>query len=398
MPDEDIDVTQGSSPASESQTPDTGAAASDTQPVDKAPEAAAKDQPSTTDSPEAALDSKSVVKFFSEKKQKTDKSTVEEKPAADAAAKKPTEEKPKDELFPEFTEQERKLVGPKVEKRVRSLVSRATAAEAKVKEYEPLVEQGKVFGEIVSQFKLDNDLEAVEDAQVAGHIKFQAAINRAFSKRATREDIAFMQNQFAAIDKVREHFGMAQPAKQSAPAVDTAEFEKAIEAIRKDFDFATADALIAKLKTAPKPQQQKQETIQPQQNQQPIQPQQPQFSRDTYAYSNQLAREWKTDGVADPSKYMTEKIWPAVLTELQQTFPGEDPSAAYSSLSPRAQYDIAVRAHQGEKQKAKALKSTETRPKQPPVKPATGSKTKFGETPSATGANAAIKFFSGSKE
>lgn len=400
MPDTDIDDTQGSSPALEQGAPDTGAAASDTQPVEQHTEAAATDVPTTSDTPNEPNGSKSVVEFFSGKK--TDKAIPEkkvadkvvdpkaDKPVADAEPKKP------DDLFPEHTEQERKSISRKTEKRVRSLVERANVAETKLKEYEPLAEQGKVFGKIVSQFKLDGDLEHVEDAQVAGHIKLQAAINRALSKQATRNDIQFMQSQFAALDRVRERFGMMTEAKASAPAIEAADVEKALSDIKKDFNFDAMDALLGRLKAATKPVSTPQPAPPPRMQEPLRQDSAP--NRDVYAYSSQLTRQLKSSGISDTSKYMAEKLWPAMVEEMRATFPSEDPSDAYSSLSGRAQFDVALRAHEAEQKKAEALKGKERRPDTPPVKPATGSKTTVSGPPRASSGNAAIAFFSGSPE
>lgn len=401
MPDPEEDVTRDSSTASEQTTPDTSTAASDTQPVDTTPEAAATDKAVETTDQSDEPSSKSAIKFFSG--DKTDKSKDGEKkevvktdptkqPADATKDAKPADKKlSKDELFPELTDAERKAIGFKTEKRVRSLVERANVAETKLKEFEPLVEQGKAFSKVIDTYKLDADLAHVEDAQVAGHIKFQAAINRAFSKSATREDVQFIQSQFAALDRVREHFGLSQPT----PSFDASEIEKAVEAIKKDFDFTSIDALVAKLKTTKKaeaPPQPEARVEQPQQRQPQV------VNRDTQAYSSQLQRELKTSGVADVNKYMAEKLWPSITAELQQTFPGEDAVQAYNSLSPRAQFDMALRAHQDEQKKAEALKTTETAPRRPATKPVTGSKSNFSETPTASSATAAIRFFSGTKE
>ena len=392
MPAPEDDVTRDSSTAApEAETQEVGTAANDTKPDTKAPEAAAT-EPSTSDNvePKDTIDSKTAIEFLVGKK--IDKTKADEKPkeTAPKETEKKSDEKTTDDPYEGYSEQERKVLGRKTHKRIQDLHRRATTAETELQQHKP---RSEAFGSIVEKHQLQSDLGFIADDQVAGTIKFQAAIARAFNKQATREDAAYIHQQFAELDKVREAFGIAPPG--GAQTNIASDLESAIASLRKDFDFGPLEKLLEQAKSGTaKRQTQTVETRQPEQA--PAETQPAVQNPDVKAYSTMLARDLSKDGVEKPQDYMAKELWPLISKELQADYPGANPVNVYTSLSARAQYDIATRAHSEARSKSAALKSTERAPTRPTTKPVTTGRTaSIGEAPTASGSRAAINFLTG---
>ena len=394
MPASEEDVTRDSSTAApEAQTQEVGTAANDTQSDTKAPEAAAT-EPSKSEhvEPPETVSSKTAIEFLTGKTKTkiTDKSTDEKpKETTPKDAEKKPDEKAADDPYEGYSEQERKVLGRKTHKRIQDLHHRAKQAEAELQQHKP---RSEAFGNIVEQHKLHNDLKAVSDEQVAGTIKFQAAVARALNRQATREDAAYIHEQFDAMDKLREQFGIAH--KSAAPSVTAADVESAMNALKKDFDFGPLEKLLERVKTPAKQEMRREIETQPEQREEQNQP--AARNPDVKAYSNMLAKDLTKDGVENTQEYMAKELWPLISKELQADYQGQNPVDVYTGLSARAQYDIALRAHSEVRSKSAALKPNEKTPNRPTTKPVTTGRTAtIGSDPPASGSRAAINFLTG---
>lgn len=410
MPETTLDdVDAASSPANPS-TPhsvegtETDTAVSRTPPDSQPPETAVTDAKDSDDvDPPKDVNSQSAIEFLTGKKSVEKPTKVaegtppqpEKKPVEKAAEAKPPAAEP-NKTDQALTEEEKKYFGRKAQKRITDLwvehkkeAEARQTAEAKVKEYEPVVKEGQVWKNLIDTYKVRDDLKDIDnDASVAEAIKFQAALNRFANGRASNQDQQFLSSVFDTIDATRKQFGFAQPQQ----AVDLTEIEGAIKKARDEFDFDTLEKAVAKLK---QPQTQTRQA--PPQIQQPVQRDEPtapaEPSPEVSYFGNRLQQELIESGLtADKiESYVGEKLWPNVVQLLSKSYPGKNPVEVYNKLSPQAQFDVSIRAHQviRKQEEATKVKPAET-PTQPrPIRTVRTQQITAQEPPSGSGLAAA---------
>jgi len=399
MPD-DMDDMPGSSPgetlSTEVETA-VGSAANETADT-SAPEAAAKGTQGISDvEPPDEPNAESAVDFLTGKKpdkkpeQKVDK-PVEKKAAEPAKEEAKPEDKGEDPFGSDFTEKDRKLTGRKAEKRIRELHSKWKDAETRW-EKDPVVNQGKAFGEVLDQFNLRGELKDLGDdgdKSVAGAIRFNASVNRIFAGRPRAEDKQVVAGVLDAMDGLRESMGM-----KKATAIDDTVVND-LETALKEYDLTKAMNIIEKLKAKPAPQEQRQAPPVPQQVQPEQTPQADIGTRLEQDYqSDRLANELTKDGVQNHAEYVKEKLWPSVVNKLQTKYPNYNPVAVYSRLSPAAQHDLHMDAHREVQKAIQASKpAVKPVPRTPTPISGTGTRKAAGAQPES-GLKAAMQYLTG---
>jgi hypothetical protein len=192
-------------------------------------------------------------------------------------------------------------------------------------------------------------------------------------------------------------FGFA-PREAPAPAVDVAALKAAIEKVETDYDLADLREMVKKLEAAPAATPAAlpppQAAVQPRVPQPaPRQAAPAQEDPDSLAYGETLTEAIKATGTADPRGYFLKSVWPAVLADIQQRFPGRDPVKFYEACSARSKYDLCDRAFQGVQKQTKALRPSATSSTPATPRPVSSSGTSpTSKSAPTTGVNAAISF------
>lgn len=262
--------------------------------------------------------------------------------------------------------------------RIQKLVSGRKQVEEQFQktkaEYEaakPDIERGKVFGEIVTEFGLSDDLKVLEDEDVAGVVIFQAALTRLESGKGTKADLAMVQKQFGNVRHTMEQLGIEQPAAK-APEFDTEALTKAVRKAHDDLDFTDLQKLVDGLtktveqpKAVPAPQPQARVRLideqAPQQHEQrPVAG--ASNAADESFYISRATRTIQADGIQDTKAYFDQKLYPQILSDLKASYPGQNPIAIFKQLSPQAKHDASVGAHQALQKQVQAQKPPAVKP------------------------------------
>ena len=255
------------------------------------------------------------------------------------------------------------------QERINSLWSRGKELEKQAQEAAPYLEHGKAFHGLIQEHALGGDLAHVEDAQVAGAIKFQAALNRLTQGRGTQADRQMTESVFSNFDATRAQLGYA------APQADHTELETALksaaEAYQIDPEVATSLlALLAKSKprtaqpqapVAAPPQQQYREEAQANSRD----------ATDLTLYESQLANDLTAAGVRDLPTHVQKNLMPAVLATIAKLVPGRNPAEVYATLRPDAQY-ARVKAAQAQYVAKQAGRTPAPAVKAPAIRPLNG--------------------------
>lgn len=408
MPDENTDANSVDSSTTQPATPNQeGGSAADpavsasTQ-DSQAPETAVADAKDSSAEDSEALSSKAAIELLSGKKvdkEKPEQKSEEKKPAP---PKKPVDKpapkddkKAEDDPLHDYSDEEKRRISHKTRDRVEKLWRERKEFEAKLKETEPLVVEGKVWNGIVNRYQLRNDLAEFtterDEQAVAEAIKFQAAINRASTGRATQNDAQFLATVFDTMEQTREAFGLGKP--QQTP--DYKDLEAAIAKAKSDFDFDALEKALGKLKEGVKPQEPARPAVQPQAPSQPPAQQQtaPGPSPDELYYGNKAKSDLLSNGISekDLPDYVGKTLWPKVLQSLSAAYPGQNAAQIYQHLSPQVQYDALLTAHREiQKQQAASQPAPKPAPANPrPVRTQGTAKMQASEMPLSSGLAAA---------
>jgi hypothetical protein len=420
----ELDDTLDSS-ASAPQPEDQGTAAPDTETSSPpSPPSGQDTQPSTSDAPSTA---QAAIDFLTKTPPPAEDAPAA-KPDADPKATKPDatkaaddKAKPKDPPKPAtdakpdetpLTPEERKQFGPKAQKRIVELHSRAKTAETKFAELEktyqaaaPDVAFGKAFSGVIEQYSLQADLGDLNpesgDADVAAAIKFSASVQRALAGKATPADQQFITAAVEHASGLARQLGYAQAP---APAIDAAAFKDALDKAENEFDYTALRELAKKLEESPN-------ATQPQPKPQPAVPPAPPMPTqsprapapapvepdpDTTLYSAKLVRAIKETGIssaADVEAYYKGTIYPAVRAHIAKEYQVQNPDAFYAKASAAMRYELCETALRDVQKQAQAAKpkpqSVATNNPRPVASTGT---TRPGSGPAATGVKAAIEF------
>jgi hypothetical protein len=351
----------------------------------------------------AASTDKPGVKTAQENPEKSIQQAIEDHPVLKRLAGKTDSSDPKKSKAPEQPKADQKAKEPAAtstdndeppsdpKERNRVFAEMRVQARTQAKEIEGLkahAEFGKEMADVFTSEGVFDDFKQVDDDQLAGVVRIQAALNRVehvASKggKPSEADIAVLNKAIESLEGIAGKAGISRSAVPEpitgalpdrwADMVDSgmvSEDEARLFAAVEKAKSGKVEKTPAKAEPTATEQPAKSERRVPEQQQQRA----PEVSADEHVARNLTREHLVEQGIPAPqvSKHYRENLLPIILGDLVRPVPGKDQAQTFLAMTPMAQHVVVEKAHARWQQKQAALK-----------RPAGDSEGRAGETPTA---------------